>query len=239
MNDFFSIDFKDGPNGVECWVSEIFKKFKNKNMNIVICDIIEETQILDTMGQFIANFIASSIPDAGYLVKKSIEKLMKSKIGKKLVMKTIMKRFKKNYNKIPKNIRKMIQEPDLFEQSFMETYLELRKEFTSKEFPITSEFEDQIEESINEEQINEEQINEEQQGGFLMKLLYRGATKVGKKLGRITASGVGFIIKKAGIGDQLIIHIDPIASKAKLLTYTIHKMLAISYAILCILKKCP
>jgi hypothetical protein len=226
LGDFFNIDFEDGPEGVECWVKAIFRKYRKQQMTVIMCDIISEAQLFETLGQFIANFIASSIPDAGYLVKKSIEKLMQSKMVRKVVMMNIMKRFKKNYKKIPKKTRLMIQKPELFEEAFMEKYLLVRKDFTSKEFPIQND---------NEEQ----QINIEQNGGIFRKIGLKQLSNIGEKVRGVAGKGVGYVIKQVGVGDQLFEQIDPIMMHSKLIAYTIHKMLALSYAILCILKKCP
>ena len=235
IGDFFNISFEDGPEGVECWVDAIFKKYKKQQISVIMCDIIADAQLFETLGQFVANFIASSIPDAGYLVKKSIEKLMQSKMVRKVVMMNVMSRFKKNYRKIPKNIRKMIQKPEIFEKLFMEKYFLVRNEFTSKKYPIKE---------INVQKIgtikkNDDKKNNEQQGGFLFKYGQKQLLNVKSTLGSLATSGVGFVAKKSGAGDKIFEKVDPIASQSKLISYTIHKMLALSYAILCILRRCP
>lgn len=236
LGDLFNIDLRDGLEGVECWMDAIFKKYNKQKMNVIICEIINEGHLFETLGQFIANFIAASIPDAGYFVKKSIEKMLTSKTARKIIMMNIMKRFKKNYKKMPKNVREMIQNPEIFDKVFLDGYLSIRKEFTSKEFPIVS---DETKITDTKKNVQKESAIDNQQGGFLAKLFRKSAIKIGKKASGFAAKGVGFAVRQAGVGDKLIGKIDPIMIYSKLIIFTIHKMLALSYALLCILKKCP
>jgi hypothetical protein len=120
LSDLLNIDFRDGPNGVECWIKQIFKLYKTDQTNIFVCNILQK--IYPSLVEFISNMIGTMVPNAGVVVSSAIVMVMNTNIGKKMAMGRVISMLKKQYKKIPKNLKKMIQDPDLLEKTMTDGF---------------------------------------------------------------------------------------------------------------------
>lgn len=247
LGDLFNIDFRDGPDGVDCWVGQMFKQYNMDNMNVVICQLLNETRIYQKMTEFVGNFIGSMIPDAGFLVSSFIIKFMSSNFGKRSMMRTIIKMLKKKYKKIPKSVRLIIQDPNKLDAFVLDSYSNFRKAFGITEKikePLVSEDQpplpDENTEQIPAEQTLEQTLEQPTEGGGLISMAMKRTKKMGKRalkvaglVGRLTGTNEMIISKMDQLMQQFII------PYSKIVAYTLHKMLALTFALLYIFEKCP
>jgi hypothetical protein len=218
--DLFNINFNDGPSGVKCWVDQIYKKYNMEGTNIFLCQAL--MPLYFPLVEFIANFIGTSIPNVGIIVIEKMKKMMKTNFGKKLGMKLVIRHLKKSYRKIPKKFRKMIEDPDKF-KDYIDTELNYYRESLRKAF------------GIDEEMIYENEM----EGGMIGPPGYKFAKKfIEKRTGdimRITGINKIFIPQIRNV-DKLI---NLILMHSEFFPYVLNKLLAISFAILYVFKKCP
>lgn len=262
ISNLFAINFEDGVTGVECWVRAIMKNAKTEGNYLFICDLLQ--RVYPSMVDFIANMIGTMIPDAGVFVKEAIVYMMKKETGKRIIIGQIIRLLIKNYNKIPRKYRKMIERPDDFEKMMTTEYKTLQKilydtfgdinntQYTERENKRGENIEHENEqvENIDVEHENEQEVNSDieqntiQEGGlFPISIAQRVGKHIGSRIGKEAARIVG---RTTGLDNVIIEQMtnlnnaaEYIMSNAKLIAYILHKMTALSFAILYILKECP
>lgn len=112
--DLLNMDFKDGPNGIKCWVEQIIRKYNTENSRLFVCELVRK--VYPNMVAFISNLIGSSVPDIGIVVIHAVEKAMMTNFGKGMVMKGVIRNVRRQYNKIPQKFRKIIANPPLMSE---------------------------------------------------------------------------------------------------------------------------
>lgn len=122
VNDVLSIDFEDGPMGVECRVKYIMahRDFQGS----FLCEIFRP--IYPKMVEFIGAAISASMPDTAGIPGVIITRIMQKDIGKNAAITMIINKLTKQYNKIPKIFRRQFQDPELLRES-LETNLNIGK----------------------------------------------------------------------------------------------------------------
>lgn len=218
ITNIVSIDFKEGIDGVECWVGDIMEHFKNTDARVFACDIFK--QIYPELINFISNLMGTMIPNVGVVIKESILYVMKKDIGKNIMLNQIINQLKKQYKKIPKMFRRMLENPELLEKDLNDKYQSFQTEI-HKMYPDVKAKHDEM----------------QQNGGIYipgMSLVTSMAKKATQVIGNVTGLDKVLI-------DQLVkldVIITTIEKNIRLVTYMIHKLLALTFSILFVLKSC-
>lgn len=218
ITNLISIDFKGSINGVECWVNDIMKYFKNTQARVFICEILQ--QLYPELTNFIANLMGTMIPNVGVVVKESILYIMKKNIGKNIMLNSVIKNLKGQYKKIPKSFRKMLENPELLEKNMLDTY----KSFQNEIYKLFPDVKRQHDDTV-------------QSGGLFIpgrSLITKTAKKATKFVGSVTGLDRVIIDQLVSIDKFMISFVGNI----KLITFMLHKMLAMTFAILFVLKSC-
>lgn len=121
LHDIFSIDFKDGPFGVKCWVEFILKSYgKDSQVYRVVCSFFND--LLDSLSNFIGNIIATTIPDSLGLPAIFANTIIT--YAKKHAYGYAISFINSKYNKIPYDKQILIRNPQLM-RGYFESKLRL------------------------------------------------------------------------------------------------------------------
>jgi hypothetical protein len=109
--DIFSIDFRDGPFGVKCWMEYILKSYgEGSKAYAIACKFFN--MLVDKFANFIGNMMGSMIPDTVGLLSLIVPMIINN--FQKGAFTFLEKQLNKYYNRIPWDKRQLIEHPDLF-----------------------------------------------------------------------------------------------------------------------------
>lgn len=240
-----SVDFRDGPKGVECWVKQIFKKYNNIDTSLFVCEALRP--IYPALASFIANIIGGMIPDVGVVVINSIQLAMSTKKGQNMGIKIILKLIRKFYKQIPKGVRKMLQDPILMDETITNLFTSLQDGLHD----IFGHYEQErakgeaIVDAVEDAVAGQMESEIEQDGSGLFRVLSAPARKVISTTGTVGKYAVKYGSKMVGldkvIAKQLVKFdaiVEIVIKYSKLLSYMISKLLAFSFTMLYVFQRC-
>ena len=109
----FNIDFKGGSFHVQCWVNYMLKAIGgHSKVYETICKLFN--RILDKFGNFIADMIATMMPNIGVVVGIAISKMIQN--SKKYAISVIISELNSKYNDLDYTKQMLIQNPSLMEK---------------------------------------------------------------------------------------------------------------------------
>ncbi len=109
--DIFSIDFRDGPFGVKCWMEYILKTYgEGSKAYAIACRFFN--MLVDKFANFIGNMMGSMIPDTVGLLSLIVPMIINN--FQKGAFTFLEKQLNKFYKRIPWDKRRLIENPSLF-----------------------------------------------------------------------------------------------------------------------------